>query len=277
MIRATFWKEWREHRLKYGAYWVALNLPILIPALCVAVSKTARAPFADLNDATALKYLGLAMVVECYAVLTVFMLMTGFLAAATFSPEQEDRSVFFLFEQPVERWKYPACKLLHGLLQIGVAIVFAVLFAPFLPWLLMLAGGRVSIAGSVGAIQTVMLAGLRGALCCWLISVIVFAACALLTAIWPRWWVATVGVVLVVIAFLATVWSFFDMISPSFEKLENASVSMNFGSPQWLTITNTLPLSGFPAWNLLPVATALAAITVLASAADWIISRRELK
>jgi hypothetical protein len=27
--------------------------------------------------------------------------------------------------------------------------------------------------------QAVMLAGLRGALCCWLISVIVFAACAL--------------------------------------------------------------------------------------------------
>ena len=86
MIRATFWKEWRETSPEYGAYWVALNLPYFIPALCVAVSKTARAPFADLNDATALKYLGLAMVVECYAVLTVFMLMTGFLARPTFQP-----------------------------------------------------------------------------------------------------------------------------------------------------------------------------------------------
>ena len=52
---------------------------------------------------------------------------------------------------------------------------------------------------------------------------------------------------------------------------------MSFGSPQWLTITKTIPLSGFPAWQLLPVATALAGITVLAGAGDWIISRRELK
>jgi ABC-type transport system involved in multi-copper enzyme maturation permease subunit len=277
MIRATFWKEWREHRLKYGAYWLALNLPILIPAFCVVVSKGSRAPFAELSDATAMKYLGLAMVVECYAVLTVFMVVTGFLAAATFSPEQEDRSVFFLFEQPVERWKYPACKLVHGLLQVGVAIAFAVLFAPLLAWLLMLAGGRVSIAGSMGTIQTLMLAGVRGALCCWLISAIVFAACALLTAIWPRWWVATVGVVLLVIAFLATAWSFFDMLSPSFANLENASVGLGFGSPQWLTVTKTLPLGGFPAWKPLPVATALAAIAILAGIADWIIARRELK
>jgi ABC-type transport system involved in multi-copper enzyme maturation permease subunit len=277
MIRATFWKEWREHRLKYGAYWLALNLPILIVAICVAVNKGARAPFADLSDATAMKYLGLAMVAECYAVLTVFMVVTGFLAAATFSPEQEDRSVFFLFEQPVERWKYPACKLLHGLLQIGAAIAFAVLFAPLLGWLLMLAGGRVSMAGSVATMQTVVLAGLRGALCCWLVSAMIFAGCALLTAIWPRWWVATVGVVLVVIAFASTVWSFFDLLSPSFEKLENASVGMSFGSPQWLTITKTVPLGAFPAWQLLPVSTALAAVTVMACAADWIVSRRELK
>jgi len=95
MIRATFWKEWREHRLKYGAYWLALNLPILTTAICVALNKGARTPFADLSDVTAIKYLGLAMVAECYAIATVFMLVTGFLAAATFSPEQEDRSVFF--------------------------------------------------------------------------------------------------------------------------------------------------------------------------------------
>jgi len=277
MIRAAFWKEWREHRLKYGAYWLALNLPILIPALCIAVNKGARAPFADLSNATAMKYLGLAMVAECYAVVTIFMLATGFLAAATFSPEQEDRSVFFLFEQPMERWRYPACKLLHGLLQVGTAIVFAVLFAPFLAWVLMLAGGRVTLAGSLGTMQTVMLAGLRGALSCWLISAVIFAACALITSIWPRWWIAIVGVVVWVIAFWVTVWSFFDLLSPSFENMGNGSVGLGAGSPQWLTITYSFPLSGFPAWKLLPTAAALAAIAILGGVSNWIISRRELK
>jgi ABC-type transport system involved in multi-copper enzyme maturation permease subunit len=277
MIRAAFWKEWREHRLKYGAYWLALNLPILIPALCIAVNKSARAPFADLSNATAMKYLGLAMVVECFAVVTIFMLATGFLAAATFSPEQEDRSVFFLFEQPVERWRYPACKLLHGLVQIGAAIVFAVLFAPFLAWLFMLAGGRVTFAGSLGTMQTLMFAGMRGALCCWLVSAIIFAACALITSIWPRWWIATVGVVISVIAFSVTVWNFFDLLSPSFENMGNGSISFGSGSPQWVTITQALPLSGFPAWKPLPIATALAAIAILGGVSNWIISRRELK
>src|SRR5262245_15681851 len=72
MIRAVFWKEWREHRLKYGAYWLVLNLPILITAICVALNKGARAPFADLSDGTAIKYLGLAMVAECYAMATAY-------------------------------------------------------------------------------------------------------------------------------------------------------------------------------------------------------------
>jgi len=134
----------------------------------------------------------------------------------------------------------------------------------------------VSIAGSVGTMQTLLLAGLRGALCCWLVSAMVFAACALITAIWPRWWVATAGTVVVVIAFLATAWDYFDLLSPSFEKLENASVGLGIGSPQWLTITQTLPLSGFPAWKPQPMEMALAAIAALAGATGWVISRREL-
>jgi ABC-type transport system involved in multi-copper enzyme maturation permease subunit len=276
MIRAAFWKEWREHRLKYGAYWLALNLPILIPALCIAVNKGARSPFGDLSNATAMKYLGLAMVVECYAVVTIFMLATGFLAAATFSPEQEDRSVFFLFEQPVERWRYPACKVLHGLLQVGAAIIFAVLFAPFLGWLLMLAGGSVTFAGSLGTMQTVTLAGLRGALFCWLVSAIVFAVCALITSIWPRWWIAVAGVVVCVIAFWLTAWNFFDLLSPSFENMGESSIGFGSGA-QWVRITGVLPLGRFPAWKPLPIATALAAIVILSGISNWIVSRRELK
>ncbi len=278
MIRATFWKEWREHRLKYGAYWTVLNLPILITALCIALNKGART-FADLTDATAAKYLGLAMVFECYAVVTVLMLVTGFLAVATFSSDLEDRSLFFLFEQPAERWKYPASKVLNGVVHIGAAIVFAVLFAPLLGWILMLAGGRVSVGGSVGTVETLMLAGLRGALWCWLVSAIVFTACALITAIWPRWWAATAGAVVVVIGLVAILWNYFDLFTPAFASLDNASVGVGFGNSQWLTVTITqaLPLGGFPAWKPLPVTTALAVFALLAAATDWMVSRKELK
>ena len=151
-----------------------------------------------------------------------------------------------------------------------MAIVFAVLFAPFLAWLLMLAGGGLSDCRAFGGSNTNsdarrpargfgLLADFGNRLCSLRAA---YGDMAVLVGRNGRSGVGgdhilSHGVV-----------EFFDMISPSFEKLENASVSMNFGSPQWLTITNTLPLSGFPAWNLLPVAMALAAITVLAGAAD---------
>jgi hypothetical protein len=51
--------------------------------------------------------------------------------------------------------------------------------------------------------------------------------------------------VLVVIAFLSDgVGLLRPGFRPSFEKLENASVGLGMGSPQWLTITQILPLSG---------------------------------
>ena len=61
MIRAIFWKEWREHRWKYVTLWFALNLPMLLVALSVALSTGARFPFGDLSNGTAAKYLGVAL------------------------------------------------------------------------------------------------------------------------------------------------------------------------------------------------------------------------
>ena len=82
MIGAIIWKEWREHRAKYIAYWLALNAPILLVALAVGISKTARTPFADLSDGTVLKYLPLALS-EPVLLATAFLLVTGFLAVAS--------------------------------------------------------------------------------------------------------------------------------------------------------------------------------------------------
>src|ERR1700680_1141764 len=102
MIRAIIWKEWHEHRWKYVAYWLALNAPILMVALAVGISKAARTPFADLSDSTVLKYLPLALG-EPVLLATAFLLVTGFLAVAAFSPEIEDGSLFFVYEQPLSR------------------------------------------------------------------------------------------------------------------------------------------------------------------------------
>jgi hypothetical protein len=99
MIHAIIWKEWREHRAKYLAYWIALNAPILIVAVAVGISTAARTPFADLSDSTVLKYLPLTLG-EPLLVATVFLLVTGCLAVATFSPRSRMAHCFSCTSSP---------------------------------------------------------------------------------------------------------------------------------------------------------------------------------
>jgi len=95
IVRAIFSKEWREHRSKYISYWLTMHAPILLLAIGIAFTHTARIPFVDLSDATAMKYLPLALVQPLFAA-TIFLIFTGYLAVATFSPSGERRPDFTL-------------------------------------------------------------------------------------------------------------------------------------------------------------------------------------
>jgi hypothetical protein len=154
MIRAIIWKEWHEHRSKYVAYWLVINAPILLLALAVGMSSAARTPFADLSDNTVLKYLPLALG-EPLLLATVFLLATGYLAVATFRPEIEDGSLFFVYEQPVSRKRYVAMKLLIGGVHAVAAVCFATLFATAASYGMILLSGKVTLAGSASAFTAV--------------------------------------------------------------------------------------------------------------------------
>lgn len=279
MIHTIFWKEWHEHRWKYAAFWLGLNLPMLLVALAVALSVGARAPFGDLSDGTALKYLGAALFGESGFVATIFLVATGFLAVATFSPELEDGSVFFLlYEQPLSRGWYVALKLLNGAFHTVLAVTFAVLFAPLAAYAVMLAGGKVTVAGSMGTLAAAMAAAARAAVWCSLISLMAFTASALVAALTPRWWLATVGSVVLIVVFSMVAGNFFDFIQPAFDAMgEGQSVSIGFGSPQWLKITQAIPLHGFAPWRALPLLTAVLLTAVLAVATGLLYTRKELK
>src|SRR5216684_1032155 len=177
MIRAIIWKEWREQRAKYIAYWLVINSPVLLVALAVGISAAARTPFADLSDSTILKYLPLALG-EPVLLATAFLLVTGYLAVATFSPEVEDGSLHFVYEQPVSRQRYVAMKLLIGGFHVALAACFATLFATAAAYAMMLTGGKVTVAGSAGAFLAVLAASARAAVWCSLISLIVFTGSA---------------------------------------------------------------------------------------------------
>jgi ABC-type transport system involved in multi-copper enzyme maturation permease subunit len=280
MIGAIIWKEWREHRGKYIAYWLALNAPILLVALATGISATARTPFADLSDSTVLKYLPLALG-EPLMLATVFLLVTGCLAVATFSPEIEDGSLFFVYEQPLSRTRYVAMKLLIGGFHVALAACFATLFATAAAYAMMLLGGKVTWAGSAGAFQAVLAASARAAVWCSLISLIVFTGSALVSALSPRWWLAAAGSVGLAVLLVAVAGDFFSFTA-DIANGDPMSIGMGFstGNAQWVTVSRALHLSevnSFAHWRALPLLVAVLLTAVFSAVVPQIYARKELK
>jgi ABC-type transport system involved in multi-copper enzyme maturation permease subunit len=280
MIRAIIWKEWREHRAKYIAYWLVINAPMLLLALAVGISAAARTPFADLSDSTILKYLPLALG-EPLLLATAFLLVTGYLAVATFSPEVEDGSLHFVYEQPVSRQRYVAMKLLIGGFHVALAACFATLFAMAAAYAMMLIGGKVTVAGSAGAFHAVLAASARAAVWCSLISLIVFTGSALVSALAPRWWLAAAGSVGITVLLVAVGGDFFSFTA-DIAQGESMSIGMGFstGNPQWVTVSRALHFSevnSFAHWRALPLLVAILITAVFSAVIPQLYARKELK
>jgi len=279
MIGTMIWKEWREHRARYIFYWAVLNAPILIVGLSVGFSAGARTPFADLSDAAVLKYLPLALT-EPLLLATLFLLVTGYLAVATFTPEIEDRTLLFISEQPLSRERYVAMKLLIGGLHVVVAVVFATLLATLAVYAMMLLSGKVTEAGSVGAFGAVLAASARAAVWSALISLIVFTGSALAAALARRWWLAAAGSVALVVLLFAFGSDFFSFTA-DIPDGDPMSIGMGFssGSSQWVTVSRPLHLSevaSFAHWRALPLLVALLLTAAFSIAIAQIYRRREI-
>jgi hypothetical protein len=280
MIRTLIWKEWHEHRAKYIFYWVALNIPILVVALAVGLSTGARTPFADLSNATVLKYLPLALG-EPVLLSTLYLVITGCLAVATFTPEIEDRTLLFVSEQPVSRKRYVAMKLLIGGLHAVLAVCFATLFATVAAYGIMLLSGKVTMTGSAGAFSAVLAASARAAVWCSLISLIVFTGSALASALAPRWWIAAAGSVAITVLLFAYGSDFFNFVA-DIQDGDPMNISMGFssGSSQWVTVSRPLHLSevaSFGHWRALPLLVAALVTALFSVVIAQVYERKEIQ
>jgi hypothetical protein len=280
MIRTILWKEWHEHRSRYISYWITLNVPIIILCLAIAFTKGARAPFADLSDATAWKYLPLALI-EPIALATIFMLAAGYLAVAVFSPENEDSSLFFMFEQPVPRKGYAVIKFLHSACHVVAATWFAALLAPAVVYAMMLLSGKVTVAGSDAALTAVMGAAARTAVWGSLLAMVGFTASALISALAPRWWMAAaVSIVLLSLFGYFAGDFFFDFFPADSGDPMSVSANLSSGGGQWITISRAVKpveLAGFGHWKALPLFTAALLAAVFCVATALLYDRKELK
>jgi ABC-type transport system involved in multi-copper enzyme maturation permease subunit len=280
MIRAIIWKDWRENRAKYAAYWLAFNAPILLVAVAVGLSAAARTPFADLSDSTVLKYLPLTLG-EPVLLATAFLLVTGFLGVAAFRQEIEDSSLFFVFEQPLSRQRYVAMKVLIGGIHVALAACFATLFATAAAYAMMLLSGKVTWAGSVEAFYAVFAASARAVVWCSLISLIVFTGSALVSSLASRWWMAAAGSVAIAVLLVAVGGDFFSFTA-DIPDGDPMSIGMGFssGSAQWVTVSRALHLSevnSFAHWRALPLLVAVLVTLAFFAAMPPIYARKDLK
>ena len=279
MIRAILWKEWHEHRSKYIAYWLALNAPVLLVAIAVAIGGSARAPFTDLSNSTVMKYLPLALV-EPLFLATLFLLATSGFALATFGPEIRDRSLFFVYEQPVSPARYVGTKLVIYILHVVLAVCFATLFAVCGVYALMLLSGKVTWAGSAAAFQVVFAAAARAAVWCTLISLVAFTLSALIAALAPRWWIALAGSVAILALLVYAGGGFFNFLAeiPDGDPM-SIGMSLSTGDTPWVTITRPVHFSeiaAFAQWRPLPLSIAALAAAALAFLTAQLCARKEL-
>jgi hypothetical protein len=284
MMREIVWKEWRENRWKYATLWLVFNLPILLLTLMLGLVRAARTPFADLSNQTFMKYLPLPLFASATTV-SIFLLATGFVGVATFLPELEDKSLFFVFEQPLARWRYALAKVANGGTHVGLAVLTASLLAPAASYGMMLAGGKVTVAASGAAFGKVMAVALRAGLWCALVSAAAFAGAALIGTLVPRWWLATACGFVYILVFANYVMGgnrffngagFFDL----FGDIDSGSfnVSGNVGTWNWLTVSGNFPTpTSFAHWHLLPALTPTVLFCLFAAGVAWAFERRELK
>ncbi len=280
MIRTLIWKEWHEHRRKYALYWLVLNAPILLVALAVGIVPGARTPFTELSDGTILKYLPMALA-EPWLISSLFLIATDWLALATFSPEIEDRTLLFVSEQPVSRQWYVTVKLLIGGLQTVLAVCFATLFATVAAYGIMLASGKITAAGSVGAFHAMLAASARAAVWSSLISLTVFSGSALVAALAPRRWLAAAGSIALVALRFAFGGDLFDF-APSVGDGDPISFNMGFstGSSQWVSLSRPLhfaEVTSYASWRLMPLLVAVLLTVVFAVAMAQVYGRKEVQ
>jgi hypothetical protein len=193
--------------------------------------------------------------------------------------------MFFVFEQPLSRRRYAAARVLNGAVHIALAVCVAILLAPAGIYAIMLMSGKVTLAGSSAAFLAILGAAARALLWCSLISIAVFAGSALISALLPRWWMAAVCAIGFILLFGGYVHrdhsifggSEFFQILPDVEG-KTYSISASSGTPQWLTVSDVLPMpTGFAPWKTLPLLASAAVIILFSAGLAVVYERQELK
>lgn len=203
IVKAMLWKEWRETRWKWLAFAAAFHIPLFIAGLTFALRESARFDLYALSDAVALQVLQFALVFQSGFLITAGLFLLAFFAVGSIGAELDNRSMFFLFERPVQRWQVLLFKYAVGAVQTTTCVGLSLLTTLATIYFVMAAAAtNVSLAGSWDSFMLVVANGLRGAVWTTVIALMVYSATFLFSVWFEKWWIAVIaGAVSLVLMF----------------------------------------------------------------------------
>jgi ABC-type transport system involved in multi-copper enzyme maturation permease subunit len=214
IIRALLWKEWRESRWKWLAFYLAFHIPAILGVLAFTFDQAFRFDILVLSNAMTRQYLNLFLVVQSGFAITAGLFLIAFYAASAVAPEIEGRQMFFLFEQPVPRWVILLTKFLLGAGQNMALVGLSILSTLSLGYIgLVIVASGVTLGGSWPEFVRVFASGCRGTLWTGVIGLMVFAGTFIFSVYFEKWWVSVIaGAVALIVMFYFMGASIFDWI-----------------------------------------------------------------
>src|SRR5581483_2169649 len=194
MLKALLWKEWRETRWKWLAFYVAFHIPAIIGTLVFTFNKWVRFDIMVMNNSMANQYLQTFLLVQSGFVITAGLFLIAFFAGGAVAPEIDNRSMFFLFERPIRRRQILLVKFAVGAIQAIVCVGFSIITTLSLGYaaLVVVASG-VTVSGTWHQFVSVLASGLRGTLWTGVIGLMVFSATFFFSVIFEKWWVGVIA------------------------------------------------------------------------------------
>lgn len=199
--KILLWKEWRETRWKFLAFFLAFHPLVWISAVALLVDKEHWFTFQTMPAKTVYHVMEGLVFAQSMFTLTAGLFLIVFYAASSISREIASRRIFFVLERPVTRWSVLSAKYALSGLQAYALMALTPLTTLLAAYVgVLFVSHTVTLEASWGHVFPLMGTALRIGLWRGAVGVMVFSLVFSLSIVFEQWWASMGAGVVAVIA-----------------------------------------------------------------------------
>jgi len=189
--KALLWKEWRETRWKFLAFFLAFHPVVWIATVALLVDKENRFSFQTTPAKAIYQALEGVVFAQSMFILTVGAFLIIFYAAGTVSREIASRRIFFILERPVQRWHVLSAKFAISGMQIYTLTALTPLTTLLAAYLGVMLFSR-TLSFEASGPQVLSLAGVALKIGLWrgVVGLMVFSLVFSFSVGFEQWWIS---------------------------------------------------------------------------------------